>query len=83
LAAHFFTGVAKPPVTTSLRVRVPTLVIWGLQDPVLLPNQLHGLEAYAPHLRVVRVEDAAHYPMRSHPQLVHQAMRAFLHAGAQ
>jgi pimeloyl-ACP methyl ester carboxylesterase len=83
LAAHFFTGVTRPPATTSLHVSVPTLVIWGMRDPALLPSQLKGLEAYAPNLHVVRVDDAAHYPMRSHPKLVNQAIREFLHDGSQ
>jgi pimeloyl-ACP methyl ester carboxylesterase len=81
LAAHFFAGVAKPPATTSLHVRLPTLVMWGMRDPQLLPSQLNGLEQYAPHVRVVRVDDAGHYPMRSHPTLVNQTMRDFLRDG--
>ena len=40
LAARFFADVAEPPATTSLRVDVPTLVLWGMQDPVGLPGQL-------------------------------------------
>jgi pimeloyl-ACP methyl ester carboxylesterase len=79
LAAHFFAGVAKPPATTSLHVGVPTLVIWGMRDLVLLPGQLDGLEAYAADLTVRRIADAGHYPMRSHPELVNQAIRHFLH----
>jgi pimeloyl-ACP methyl ester carboxylesterase len=78
LAAHFFTGLRNPPAPTSLRVNVPTLVIWGMRDPHLLPQQLDGLDAYAPDLTVVRIEDAGHYPMRSHPQVVNQAIRGFL-----
>src|SRR3954451_4827775 len=35
LAARF-ADVAKPPASTSLRVDVPTLVLWGMQDPVCL-----------------------------------------------
>jgi epoxide hydrolase 4 len=78
LAARFFAGVAKPPVTASLRVSVPTLVIWGMRDPSLLPHQLQGLEEYAPDLTVVPIEDAGHYPMRSHPGLSNEAIRGFL-----
>ena len=78
LAANFFSGVGKPPATTSLRVNVPTLVIWGMRDPHLLPRQLDGLDAYARVLTVVRIEDAGHAPMRSHPQLVNQTIRAFM-----
>ena len=78
LAAHFFTGVAKPPDGTRLRVGVPTLVIWGMRDPAMLPGQLDGLEAYAADLTVHRMADAGHYPMRSHPELVNQAIGDFL-----
>jgi pimeloyl-ACP methyl ester carboxylesterase len=46
-------------------------------DSYILPHQLDGLDAYAPDLTVVRIEDAGHYPMRSHPELVNQAIRAF------
>jgi pimeloyl-ACP methyl ester carboxylesterase len=77
LAAHFFAGAAKPPVTTSLRVAVPTLVIWGMRDHAMLPGQLDGLEAYVADLTVRRIADAGHYPMRSHPDLVNQAIGDF------
>jgi pimeloyl-ACP methyl ester carboxylesterase len=78
LAAHFFAGVTRPPATTSLRVRVPTLVIWGMRDPALLPGCIEGLEEYVERLTVVRIEDAGHYPMRSHPAAVIGAMRDFV-----
>jgi pimeloyl-ACP methyl ester carboxylesterase len=78
LALHFFTGVAEPPATTTLRVDVPTLVFWGMQDPALLPSQLDGLDNYAPHAVIVRIADGGHYPMRSHPALVNRVMREFI-----
>ena len=78
LALHFFTGVAEPPATTSLRVDVPTLVFWGMQDSALLPGQLDGLDDYAPNAVIVRIADGGHYPMRSHPALVNRAMREFI-----
>jgi len=78
LAAHFFAGAAEPPATTSLRVAVPTLVIWGMRDQALLPGQLDGLEAYVADLTVRRIADAGHYPMRSHPDLVNAAIGDFL-----
>jgi epoxide hydrolase 4 len=78
LAARFFAGVAEPPATTSLRVDVPTLVLWGMQDPVCLPGQLDNLHDYAPNATVVRIEDAGHLPMQSHPILVNRAIRDFL-----
>ncbi len=78
LARHFFAGVATPPATTSLRVDVPTLVLWGMRDPVLLPGELDGIEDYAPRAVVLRIGDAGHDPMRSHPALVNRAIRDFL-----
>ena len=78
LAARFFAGVAEPPATTSLRVDVPTLVLWGMQDPVCLPGQLDNLRDYAPNATVVRIDDAGHRPMQSHPMLVNRAIRDFL-----
>jgi pimeloyl-ACP methyl ester carboxylesterase len=78
LAAAFFAGVAEPPATTSLRVDVPTLVLWGMQDPACLPGQLDNLQDYAPKATVVRIGDAGHRPMLSHPILVNRAIRDFL-----
>ena len=78
LATEFFSGVGTPPATTSLRVKAPTLVIWGMRDPYLLPQQLDGLDAYAPDLTVVRIAEGGHYPMRTHPELVNRAIGAFV-----
>jgi pimeloyl-ACP methyl ester carboxylesterase len=78
LAAHFFSGAAKLPETTSLRIAVPTLVIWGMRDHGMLPGQLDGLDAYVADLTVLRVAEAGHYPMRSHAELINQAIRRFL-----
>ena len=78
LAAHFFTGVNRRPATTSLHLSVPTLVIWGLSDPVTLPGCLRGLEEYVEKLTVVRIEDAGHYPMRSHAAAVTKAINDFV-----
>lgn len=78
LPAVFFADVAEPPATTSLRVDVPTLVLWGMQDPVCLPGQLDNLHDYAPNAIVVRIEDGGHRPMQSHPMLVNRAIRDFL-----
>ena len=66
LSAHFFAGVARPPEATSLRVRVPTLVIWGMRDEALLPGSLDGLDEYVEDLKIVRIADAGHLPMRTH-----------------
>src|SRR5664279_4054654 len=78
LAARFFADVTEPPATTSLRVDVPTLVLWGMQDPYCLPGQLDNLHDYAPDATVVRIEDGGHRPMQTHPVSVNRAIREFL-----
>jgi epoxide hydrolase 4 len=78
LAAAFFGGVARRPASTSLVVEVPTLVIWGMQDPFQLRGLLVGLDAYVRDLTLRRIEDGGHYPMQTHPELVTQAIRRFL-----
>jgi len=78
LSAHFFADVVRPPAVTSLRLSVPTLVIWGLSDSTMRSGLLDGLEEYVQDLTVVRINDAGHYPMRSHPALVNLTIRNFV-----
>ena len=61
LSAHFFANVVKPPAATSLRLSVPTLVIWGMKDEALLPLQLEGLDTLVDDLTIVRLPDAGHF----------------------
>jgi len=42
-------------------VQVPTLVIWGMADPALLPLQLDGLDQMVDDLTVVRLPNAGHF----------------------
>ena len=44
-----------------LRISVPTLVIWGLQDMALPPGLIHGLEDYVPDLQLHTVADGSHW----------------------
>jgi pimeloyl-ACP methyl ester carboxylesterase len=60
-----------------LRVDVPVLVIWGDQDPYLLPSGLEGLEGYAPRSRVVHVPGASHWVSLEHPARVTELVREF------
>jgi epoxide hydrolase 4 len=57
-----------PPET--LTVGVPTLVVWAEGDTALLPGLLEGLEAFVPHMRVVRVPDATHWIVHERPALL-------------
>lgn len=60
------------------RVKVPTLVIWGMKDKALLPLQLEGLDHLVKDLRVVPIEDAGHFVPWERPAPVTAAIRAFM-----
>ena len=60
------------------KVRVPTLVIWGMKDKALLPLQLDGLDGLVEDLRVVRLPDAGHFAPWEAPGPVADALQDFL-----
>ena len=78
LAARLYRDVTVPPRATTLEVHRPTLVIWGMRDTALRPGLLNGLDAYLRHVEIVKIDEADHYPMRSHPDFVNARIRAFL-----
>ena len=65
-----------------LTVEVPTLVLWGLADPALLPGLLDGLEHWVPRLDLRPVEQASHWIVHEHPGRVAQELGRFLHQKA-
>nr|ABW84229.1 epoxide hydrolase [uncultured bacterium] len=75
------TGETPKPVgldDAKMIVRVPTLVVWGMQDRFLLPQCLDGLERYVPDLQVVRLADASHWLIRERPAEVERALAEFV-----
>jgi pimeloyl-ACP methyl ester carboxylesterase len=80
-------GVAVPLPDLLLRafpkVKVPTLVIWGMMDPALLPLQLDGLEELVDDLSIERLPDAGHFAPWEAGEQVAQALEAFLAAPAE
>ena len=72
---------ASLPAWTQLpfpKLKVPTLVIWGLKDRALLPVQLEGLHDLVEDLRIVAVPDAGHFVPWEQPEPVIAAIRDFL-----
>jgi len=63
------------------KVKVPTLIIWGMKDPALLPLQLEGLDDLVEDLTVVRLPDAGHFAPWEAGAAVADALGPFL-AGA-
>jgi pimeloyl-ACP methyl ester carboxylesterase len=62
-------------------VKVPTLVVWGMQDKALLPIQLEGLNVLVDDLEVARVEDAGHFVPWERAEPVVAAIRSFMKRG--
>lgn len=54
----------------ALRIAVPVTIIWGEDDPVLLPQQLDGLAGLVPDLTIHRVAAAGHGILHQRPALV-------------
>jgi pimeloyl-ACP methyl ester carboxylesterase len=77
-------GVTVPLPDLLLRafpkVRVPTLVVWGMKDSALLPIQLEGLEELVEDLQIERVADAGHFVPWEAPDAVAAVLRPFLAA---
>lgn len=75
-------GAATPATElyddAALTVRVPTRVLWGLQDEALLPGCVEGLERWVPDLEVRRVPDAGHWIVYEKPALVTESLRHWL-----
>lgn len=59
-------------------LKMPTLVIWGMDDKALLPVQLEGLEALVPDLTLKKLEGVGHFAPWEAPEKVTGAMREWL-----
>jgi len=62
----------------SPKIRVPTLVVWGMLDHALLPVQLEGLETVVDDIGIVRLPDAGHFAPWEAPDEVGAALAPFL-----
>ncbi|MFX1498056.1 MAG: alpha/beta fold hydrolase [Promethearchaeota archaeon] len=51
-------------------IDVPTLVIHGMQDKAVLPQNLNGLSDYVKDVRILRVENASHWIIHDQPEVV-------------
>lgn len=61
-----------------LQVRVPTQVLWGLDDPALLPGLLDGLGDWVQPLQVQRLPGASHWVVHEQPKAVIDLLADFL-----
>ena len=59
-------------------IEVPTLVIWGMKDVALLPQQLEGLSDYVKNLKIVRSENSSHWITHDDPDLIISSIKEFV-----
>ncbi|MFA5910913.1 MAG: alpha/beta fold hydrolase [Vicinamibacterales bacterium] len=60
------------------RLRVPTLVLWGMKDTAFKPYHLARWQALLPHASVVRLEHSGHWPHEEEPSRVVAEIERFL-----
>ncbi len=60
------------------RVGMPTLLIWGSQDPLIPPSMGDVMRAEIPDSRLLVIEGAGHNPMFDRPEDFNNALLAFL-----
>lgn len=61
-----------------LRVDLPTLVLWGLDDVALQPALLNGLEHWVPQLQVQRLKGCSHWLLHERPERVCDELQRFV-----
>jgi pimeloyl-ACP methyl ester carboxylesterase len=75
-------GITVPLPDALLRmartIKVPTLVVWGMRDPALLPIQLDGLDEVVEDLAVARLAHAGHFAPWEAPDEVSRELALFL-----
>ena len=69
-------GVELPP--EAFTVKLPTLVLWAMQDSALLPELLGGLERWVPQMQLERIERATHWVVHEQPARVAASIQRFL-----
>jgi pimeloyl-ACP methyl ester carboxylesterase len=77
----YYRASARHPresLRTERRVERPTLVLWGQEDPALLPDNADGLERWVPDLRVERFPGAGHWVMADAAEAVNRSLLGFL-----
>ena len=59
-------------------IEVPTLVIWGMKDVALLPQQLEGLSDYVKNLKIIRSENSSHWITNDDFDLIVSSIKEFV-----
>lgn len=60
-------------------IKIPTLVLWGLQDHALGPHNLDELNCVVSDLTVVTLKDSGHFVHEDEPDRVNHELVTWLH----
>jgi len=73
-------GIRQRPDSTSLlgTIRVPTLIVGGVEDTFAAPSEAEAMQAAIPGARLVLIPNAAHLPNLEQPEIFNQTIRSFL-----
>ena len=82
--AYYKAAYDPPPRGTGVdewkdgKIKVPTLVIHGMQDHAMLPQILDPLDEYVEDLKIVRSENSSHWILDDAPDVVIKEIRQFV-----
>ena len=62
----------------SIRVHVPTLILWGEHDQAFVKENLDGIEQYVPDYTIERFADASHWLMHEKSAEINEAIARFI-----
>ncbi len=76
-------GIAKEARRQNLslhlnKIKVPVLLIWGLQDTVTPPSVAHEFYERLPNARLCLINECGHVPMMEQPELFNKHLGDFL-----
>jgi pimeloyl-ACP methyl ester carboxylesterase len=78
-------GLIDGPITDTAKmkipqimIKVPTLVLWGMQDQAFVPAVLEGIEHYVNDCKIQRFENASHWLHHEQPEQINLAIRRFI-----
>ena len=60
------------------KLRVPTIIIWGMQDPAIPPAIIEAWTAVYPHAEVHRLQTASHFLQEDEPEEIVSLIQGFL-----
>jgi epoxide hydrolase 4 len=74
-AIRRYRGELKPLIHT---IEIPTLLIWGQNEPVFVPAVLDGMDEWVPNLRIAKIAGAGHFVQSDEPEIVNELLVGFV-----